>query len=475
MSMLRGCGAWRRAVAVAVLGVAAGCGREAPVPATGALRVELVLPSVEGPIPERGFTLTEARGAVAALRPVAKGERGPVYEAQGPAGSWTLGTPEGFRPIGGHTMDMTPGMPTITLGVGRPRTVYLQPPDRGEITQVAVLMVTPADPHVHVVAAERLGPGEDGRVGLRMPDVALGAPLRVHAVLARGTHATPVPTRPPKDGAPILHHLEPTPSNPFTVRFVAAPGMKAAVGEPVRLVSTLGTLESIETAPLEGDGAARFAQVPSEPEALRVLGAGVDVDVLEAGAGVAEAAVLALPDGAAGRVRLRIRGFDAAAGAPVVQVRPEGASSYGLLRSDALPGTAPEVVRGLHLPPGRYRVSARQGELVATSVVPFEVGPVEPADVLLVAERLATLSVSLEGGAPAGRRYDVEAKRLEGDAEVLGQGFCARNVGRPDLVLFLPPGRYRVRLIENGREGPVKELSLDIPGVRGQVRLSPPR
>ena len=86
-----------------------------------------------------------------------------------------------------------------------------------------------------------------------------------------------------------------------------------------------------------------------------------------------------------------------------------------------------------------------------------------------------TLSVSLEGGAPAGRRYDVEAKRIEGDAEVLGQGFCARSVGRPDLSLFLPTGRYRVRLLENGVEGPTKELSLDIPGVRGQVRLSPPR
>jgi len=470
-----GHGAWRWAAALAALGVAPGCGREAPAPATGALRIELVLPSVEGPIPERGFTLREARGAVVALRPVTKGERGPVYEAQGPAGNWTLGTPEGFRPIGAHTMDMTPGMPSITLGVGRPRTVYLQPPDRGEITQVAVLMATPADPHGRAVAVERLGPGADGRVGLRMPDDALGSPLRVHAVLARGTHATPVPTRPPKDGTPTLHHLEPTPSNPFTVRWVAAPGTKSALGEPVRLVSTLGTLESIETAPLEGDGAARFAQVPSEPEALRVRGPGVDIDVLEAGAGFAEVAVLAVPDGAAGRVRLRLRGFDAAASAPVVQVRPEGASSYGLLRSEALPGAATESVRGLHLPPGRYRVSVRQGELVATSAAPFEVGSVEPADVELVADRVATLSVSLEGGTPAGRRYDVEARRLEDGAEVLGQGFSARNVGRPDLVLLLPPGLYRVRLLENGVAGPTKELSLDIPGVRGQVRLSPPR
>jgi len=470
-----GRGAWRWAVALAVVGVAAGCGRDAPEPVKGALRVELVLPSVEGPIPERGFTLRETGGAVVALLPVTKGERGPVYEGQGPAGHWTLGVPEGFRAIGGHEMDMTPGMPTITLGVGRPRTIYLQPPDRGAIVHVAVLMVTPADPHGHAVAVEKLGPGADGRVGLRMPDAALGSPIRVHAVLAGGTHATPIPTRPARDGAPEFHHLQPTASNPFTVRWVAAPGAKAPVGETVRLVSTLGTLESVETAPLEGDGAARFAQVPTEPESLRVVGAGVDLDVLEAGAGVAEAAVLVRPADSVGRVRLRIRGFEAAAGAPVVQVRPEGASSYGLLRAETLPGAATELVLGFPLPPGRYRVSVRRGDLAATSAAPFEVGPVEPADVLLVAERMATLSVSLEGGAPAGRRYDVEAKRIEGDAEVLGQGFCARSVGRPDLSLFLPPGRYRVRLLENGIEGPTKELSLDIPGVRGQVRLSPPR
>jgi hypothetical protein len=111
----------------------------------------------------------------------------------------------------------------------------------------------------------------------------------------------------------------------------------------------------------------------------------------------------------------------------------------------------------------------RLGDLVAISTAPFEVGPVEPADVELVAERLATLTVALEGGAPAGRRFDVEARRIEGDAEVLGQGFCSRHVARPDLSLSLPLGRYRVRLLENGREGPAKELALDIPGVRAQV------
>lgn len=157
-----------------------------------------------------------------------------------------------------------------------------------------------------------------------------------------------------------------------------------------------------------------------------------------------------------------------------MQVRPEGATSYGLLRCEALPGTSTEVACGLRLPPGRYRVSARQGDRTATSSAPFDVGAA-PVDVDLTAERLATLSVSIEGGVPAGRRYEVEAMRIEGDADVLGQGFCARHVARPDLTLFLPPGRYRARLLENGTAGPLKELSLDIPGVRAQVRLSPPR
>ncbi len=467
-------------VGLALVGLVSivGCGRDAPKPAIGALQVELVLPSVEGPIPERGFTLTGARGAVLSLAPVSQGERGPIYEAKGPAGSWTLGTPAGLRPIGGHTMDMTPGMPAIPLAVGKPRTIYLQPPDRGAIEQVVVLEVTPADPHGHAVAVEKLGPGADRRMGLRLPDAVLGAPLRIHAVLSGGTHATPHPTRPPKDGEPLLLHLAPTTSNPFTVRWVGLSGAKAPLGTPIRLVSTLGTLDSTETALLEGDGAARFAQVPSEPEALRVVGPGVDLDVLEAGAGVADAAVLAVPTDAPGHVRLRLRGFDADpedAAPLIVQVRPEGASSYGLVRSTVGHAMNPTLARDLRLPPGRYRVSVRQGDLVAISTAPFEVGPVEPADVELVAERLATLTVALEGGAPAGRRFDVEARRIEGDAEVLGQGFCSRHVARPDLSLSLPLGRYRVRLLENGREGPAKELALDIPGVRAQVTLSRPR
>ena len=391
--------------------------------------------------------------------PVAKGERGPVYEAQGPAGHWTLGTPEGLRPIGGHTMDMTPGMPAITLGRRSPAH-DLPPAPRSRRDRARGGAHGDAGRSARARRRRR-----EARPRRRRPHGPAAARRRPRArrsastPCSRGARTRRRSRRGRRGTARRCSSTSSRrPRTPSPCGWVAAPGANAPVGETIRLVSTLGTLESVETAPLEGDsrralraGALRARDPPRGGRGRRPRrprggrrrrrGRGPRASPPTPSAASGSASAASTPP----RVRPSSR--------CVPRARPPTAS----LRSEPCPAPRPSSCAGSACRPGAIASPCAR----ATSRPPpprrSRWAPWSPPTSSSSPSASATLSVSLEGGAPAGRRYDVEARRLEGDAEVLGQGFCSRNVA-PSRPLALPapgplpraPARERRRGADEG-------------------------
>lgn len=463
----RRCAAALLAASLLVAGPAACGGREARPP----IVVEVVPFASDGEVPREGWRLKGEAAEEVAL--VTSGEVGPhrglLFRADAPQGRWALTGPAPWSLVGGPVLvAMQPGTPPTALGVGRAHTLYLLPPEGRTVGQVVLRAAGTGSDASSPVPTTRVD-GADGRVALRIPQERWSAAVVVHAALGADTFARFERVNLPKDGTCTGVALTVGPSVPVRVSVFPAAEAKGRLV----LVADGEEFSVRREAAIDASGGVSFDTFPETSHRLRfAVDAEPDARVvtwtLSGTDAVRGDLRLAWFDGrSAGVTRLEVEGGPVAPGAVTVQVRRPGWPSYAVV---------PDVHVGeggthLVLPPlkGSWRL------LVVT---PDHVGTRTSEDAIetpLVLEKPCRVQAAVEGGVPRGRRYELECVRVEDDGEATAQGWYDRLVGRADLELLLPVGRYRIRLREGARSAPWSDLTLEQPSTRASIRLAVPR
>ena len=459
----------RWGVVVALLLLTTACGRPEARPA---IVVEVVPFASDGEVPREGWRLKgeDAREVALATTGEVGAHRGLLFRAAAPSGRYALMGPATWSLVGGPVLvAMQPGTPPTALGVGVAHTLYVLPPEGRTVGQVVLRAAGLGTDASAPVPASRVD-GADGRVALRVPPEHWGPALLVHAALGTDTFARVERVNLPKDGTCTGVALGAGPTLP--VRVTTYPEGEA---KGVLTLVALGEEFSVRReAPLDAAGGASFdtfpetsrgfelslASAPGEPATATWRLAGAD-------AARGDLRLAHLGRSAAGPLRLRLAGGTAPAGAVSVQVRRPRWSSYAVLPDVAVdPDGATLVLPHLS---GDWRLLVATAERVGTRA------SADDPDAPLTLERPCRVQASVEGGVPRGRRYELECVRVEPEGEATAQGWYDRLVGRADLELLLPVGRYRLRLREGARVGPWNELSLEAPSTRASIRLSAPR
>jgi hypothetical protein len=371
--------------------------------------------------------------------------------------------------VGGPVLvAMQPGTPPTALGVGRAHTLYLLPPEGRTVGQVVLRAAGQGTDASTPVPTSRAD-GADGRVALRIPSDRWSAAVTVHAALGDDTFARLERVSLPKDGTCTGVVLDVGPTLP--VRVAVFPAAEAK-GRLV-LVADGEEFSIRREAPLDAQGGVTFDAFPETSRPLRFAiddepGAQVVTWTLPGTDAARGDLRLAWFDGRSAAVTmLKVEGGPVARGAVTVQMRRPGWPSYAVLPDVHVPDGGTHLV----LPPlkGTWRL------LVVT---PEHVGVLASADETegpLVLTKPCRVQAAVDGGVPRGRRFELECVRVDDDVEVTAQGWYDRLVGRADLELSLPTGRYRLRLREGARVAPWTDLTLEQPSTRASIRLASPR
>jgi hypothetical protein len=449
--------------------IAAACGGPEARPE---IVVEVVPFASDGEVPREGWRLKgeDAKEVSLATDGARGAHRGLLFRATAPQGRWALLGPAPWSLVGGPVLvAMQPGTPPTALGVGVAHTLYLLPPEGRTVGQVVLRAAGLGADGTTPIPTTRAD-GADGRVALRIPPERWGPALFVHAALGTDTFARTERVNLPKDGTCTGVALGAGPTLPVRVSIVPAEAAKGAL----TLVAHGEEFAVRREVALDAAGGVSFdafpetsraielslAPAPGEPASATWRLAGTD-------AARGDLRLAHLGRSAAGPQRLKVTGAPVAEGAVTVQVRRPRWPSYAVV-PDVRVDTGGAA---LTFP----QVSGTWGLLVVT---PDAVGlraSTDDDDVPLALERPCRVQASVEGGVPRGRRYELECVRVEPDGEATAQGWYDRLVGRADLELLLPVGRYRLRLREGARVGAWNDLSLEAPSTRASIRLSAPR
>jgi len=477
----------RSAALACVLGIAvSACGDRSGAPvADPFLRVEISGHAADRPWPTVGFRLKAADGREIVLAPAsgASGAGGPVLEGRGAPGRYTVVPPATWGVIGGgeDTLDLRPDVAAVKVGVGRFHTIYAWPPVGRSISTIRCTRdgasSTPIDAEA-VIA-------DDGSAALRVPAAEWRGPLRVFAVLGPSTFAESAPVavdRSPRPGAPWAIWLTTAPAAPVHVRVVRPPGEDPRATIDLMASVAVDRLKVGVAVPLDSKGGGVLEDVPREVTGLSFFVRGAQaweaLDAARVGRDV-RLFVSAAPAEARGTLDLRLSGASGAM-RPVLQIRVDGDGATGVPTyavpsfTEAREGGDGFRVRA-SLPAGRYRVLAICGERGAVAPEPVEIVAGRETALALEVVALATIRTSLLGGVGAVRQWDLSARRVEGDVEVEGQGLRIREVGRADADLRVPSGRYRLRAVVGGSEGPTVDVDVEGSGVQASVDLRPVR
>jgi len=467
-----------RSVVGSVLGAAAlallaACGGD--VSGAGSLQVEILWAGADGSAPAAGWRLLPEAGGSLPLTPVAPipaGSLGHVLEAHGPAGRYGIAGPEGWSLVGGSVLfALQPGLPPLSLGVGRAGAIYLVPPDGTEVRDVVVTLPDgkPLDPATRFDRAS----GTDRRCILRPSG---GPPLPkdvyVFAALSDGTFAEPVRVQVPPSGVATGAGLSHATNVPLEVLVTDLATGAPASGYRVGVHLVMGPLAlDRDPQPTDAHGTLVLLGMPTalDPGSHLVGDAGgfwpIGVETLREGV----LRVARVPrDGPSGVLRV----LSAANSQPggTLELRPEAADVYGLV-AVARPGAGTATLFEARVPIGRYSVLVRDGDRVFVLDDLVDVRKEAKAEVRYEGVPSCHVQVHVEGGIQAGRRLTLRAYRLEGKHAVLAQGFEARRLARADHELHLPTGHYRLVLVDGDREGPPHDLVLARPGSQAVVRL----
>lgn len=453
-------------LAVACL-AAVGCGGD---DAGGPLRVEIVPFAADPAPPTDGWTLRTEGGR--SLRLVATGQRtsrGLLFEATGPEGRLALHGPEPWGLVGGPTpVPMRPGLDPVALGVGRRHTIYLLPGEGRRVGRADVRQAPRAGTGGEPIPFERAD-GADGRAALRVPPAAWSGVAQVRWTIGDGAFALQDGLALAADGTPTGAGARLAPTQPVTVHVVPA----VPDGAPLRLDVAWGAVSvSLEasavgrdaaewpTAPLQGDDATVRRGDATWPITMNDLARG-EVRLVAAAPRDGSGAVIRLPE--------------APRGALVVQARPDGSPSYGLVADVAPePGGGATLAWRVPLAPGRWRLLVADDERAGASA-PFDVAPGVATPVDVPFEPLSTVRATIDGGVAPSRRLECFTEREEDGVFVAAHGWADRVIVRPELELHLPRGTYRLRLVEGRRTAPPAPIVLDRPSTRASLRLTLPR
>lgn len=460
--------AFRVLAALVVGATAAACGgREAPP----AIVVEVVPFASDGEVPREGWRLKgeDAREVPLATSGEVGAHRGLLFRAAAPSGRWALLGPAPWSLVGGAVLvAMQPGTPPTALGVGVAHTLYVLPPEGRTVGRVVLRAAGPGTDASTPVPTTRED-GADGRVALRVPPARWSPAVTVHAALGDDTFARFERVSLPKDGTCTGVALAAGPTLPVRVSIFPAAEAKGRLV----LVADGEEFSIRREAAIDAQGGVTFDAFPETSQPLRFAidaepGAQVMTWTLPGTDAARGDLRLARFDGrSAGVSRLKVEGGTVTQGAVTVQFRRPGWPSYAVVPDV-------RVLEGgtqLALPPlsGAWRL------LVAT---PEHVGVLASSDAAegpLVLTKPCRVQASVEGGVPRGRRYELECARIDDDGEATAQGWYDRLVGRADLELLLPTGRYRLRLREGARVAPWTDLTLERPSTRASIQLLAPR
>lgn len=456
-------------VALVALLLATACGGPEARPA---IVVEVVPFASDGEVPREGWRLKgeDAKEIPLATAGEVGAHRGLLFRAPAPSGRYALMGPATWSLVGGPVLvAMQPGTPPTALGVGVAHTVYVLPPEGRTVGQVVLRAAGLGTDASMPVPVSRVD-GADGRVALRIPPEHWGPALLVHAALGTDTLARVERLNLPKDGTCTGVALGAGPTLPVRVTVLPEGEAKGVL----TLVAHGEEFSVRREVPLDAAGGASFDTFPETSRGFELSlapasGTPATATWRLSGADAArgDLRLAHLGRSAAGPFRLRVSGGDVAAGAVTVQVRRPRWPSYAVL-----PDVAVDAERGTLVLPnlsGDWRLLVATAEGVGTR------GSADDPDEPLALARPCRVQVAVEGGVPRGRRYELECVRVEPEGEATAQGWYDRLVGRADLELLLPVGRYRLRLREGARVGPWNELSLEAPSTRASIRLSAPR
>ncbi|MFO0931276.1 MAG: hypothetical protein U1E39_01055 [Planctomycetota bacterium] len=449
--------------------LATACGQPEARPA---IVVEVVPFASDGEVPREGWRLKgeDAKELPLATTGEVGAHRGLLFRAVAPQGRYALMGPAPWSLVGGPVLvAMQPGTPPTALGVGVAHTLYVLPPEGRTVGQVVLRAAGTGTDASSPVPTTRVD-GSDGRVALRIPPDRWAPAVLVAAALGTDTFARAERVNLPKDGTCTGVALGAGPTLPVRVTTFPAGEAKGALA----LVAHGEEFAVRREADLDAAGGVSFDAFPetSRRVELSLVGApgarptatwrlsGADV-----GRGDLRLAVVG--PSAAGASRVKVTGGPVAEGAVTVQVRRPGWPSYGVLpdvrvEADGATLAVPNLS-------GDWRL------LVATADRVGLLASGGDPDAPVVLERPCRVQASVEGGVPRGRRYELECVRVEPDGEATAQGWYDRLVGRADLELSLPAGRYRLRLREGARAGLWNDLTLETPSTRASIRLTAPR
>lgn len=454
-----------------------GCGRRE----AERLTVELVAAAVDGEAPTVGWRLRDPAGGEFPLVATGrKGERkGPLLVASRPAGAYALVGPPGWALVGGPTFGpLSPGA-AAPLGVGKDRSVYVVPPP-GHLVKDVIVTFAGREREATPVPS-RVERGDDGRVVLRVEPDAWRDAYLVRATLAAADGAQAASSARGSAFARVTR-VVPPPSGACTGVALLGGGVVAArievasvaPGRTLRIVAEDEGLSVERDVRLDARGA---ADVPDLPATTGWM----DLSWADTGAAPTRWRVpgrlalhgdLRLLGGEASPpLAVAVSGGDLPDEDFVVAARGPGHAAYGV---------APNVLRAedgrgftVALAPGAWRFLVTTPDAVGLGTSEGDARPV------VTLQRPSRVQLTVEGGVPKGRRYDLECVREEEDGErsveVTAQGWWQRAVAASDLELALPTGRYRLRLREGGRLAPWTALSLERPATRVALRLPPPR
>ena len=291
-----------------------------------------------------------------------------------------------------------------------------------------------------------------------------------------------------RPGEPWVVRLGISAAAPVHVRVVRAPGDDPNLA--VELMASIGVAPRKVGVhvPIGRDGVGVLAEVPREVTDLSFFRTGSEVwESLDAARTARDVRLFVAQAPAAERGMLEVRLADAPGPArPVLQVRSIEAPASGATTARRGPPTyavpsfteARDGAEGYRirasLPAGRYRVFVTTGERGAVAAEPVVIVAGAETVVNLTSKTLATIRVALVGGIAVVRNgWELVARRLEGEAEVEGQGFVLRGLGRADADLHVPSGRYRVVARLDGEEGRPSDVNLEGVGVQASIDLQP--
>ena len=470
------CGAVVRGALLLLLG---GCGEPSGSKSEAWLRVEVSGNANDRPWPSAGFRLKSADGREVSLS-LASGVKGdgPVLEGRGVPGAYELVPPEGWRAFGTtEAQDIRADVPPVKIGVGRKHSIYMWPPQGRSVSAIRCTRMPNSEEPLVIIDAES-AIGDDGSAVLRVPVADWRGTLRVHAIFGPATFAKIVPiviSQHSIDGDPVAMILEAAYAAPVAVRVVRS--VAGDVSKPIELMASVGA-EPIQVGvsiPIDSKGRGTIEEVPREVTKLSLFVRGEQAwDGLEAARLFREVRlfVATVPADAQGALVVRLSNAKGD-GRPVLQVRPEGGTTYAMPSfTEARDGEGSFLLK-TSLPAGRYHVLVTCGGRAAVASEIVKIAGGEPATLELKAADLANLRVSLVGGIASVRSWELVARRVEGDVEVEGQGFVVRGVGRADVDLELPTGRYRVRAVVESTEGPAMDVDLSAPGTHASIDLRP--